>query len=56
MHGRSDEERKALSEAVTREMAGALARSTVEGVLISSSTAFIALGTHPLNDAEPIGG
>ncbi len=47
MHGRSDEERKALSDAVTREMADAVARSTVDGVLVSSSTAFIALGTRP---------
>ncbi len=47
MHGRSDEERKALAEAVAREMAGAVALSTVDGRLVSVSTAFIALGTRP---------
>ena len=46
MHGRSDEERMALADAPSREMAETVARATVDGRLVSQSTGFIALGTR----------
>lgn len=45
MHGRSDEERAALAEAVAADMADAVRAATVGDVLITDSTTFIATGS-----------
>lgn len=47
MHGRSDEERAALAQAVAAEMADAIRASTVDGRLVTESTTFIATGRKP---------
>jgi ubiquinone/menaquinone biosynthesis C-methylase UbiE len=47
MHGRSDEERAALAEAVARETAEAVRASTSGGRLRTHSTAYLAVGTRP---------
>lgn len=47
MHGRSDEERAALADAVAREMALALESSTVDDQVVTQSTAYLATGVRP---------
>jgi ubiquinone/menaquinone biosynthesis C-methylase UbiE len=47
MHGRSDEERAELAEAVAADMADAVRAATVGDRLITDSTTFIATGTKP---------
>lgn len=47
MHGRSNEERAALADAVAREMSAALQSSTVDDQLITQSTAYLATGVRP---------
>ncbi len=47
MHGRSDDERAALSRAVAADMADAVRATTVDGRLVTESTTFIAIGRKP---------
>ena len=49
MHGRSDEERAALANAVAADMADAVRAATTGDRLITDSTAFIATGTKPID-------
>jgi ubiquinone/menaquinone biosynthesis C-methylase UbiE len=47
MHSRSEAERRALSATVTRETADAVRAATVDGRLVTKSTAYIATGARP---------
>lgn len=52
MHGRSDEERAALAQAVAADMADAVRASTIDGRLVTESTTFIATGLKPATESE----